>query len=89
MARAVLKRPVLLALDEATAVLDPAAEATILEELRHEFAGRSILAVLSRPDAARGFDRVIVIDRGRLVDEGDYQTLARRDGSLAPLLAAE
>jgi ABC-type branched-subunit amino acid transport system ATPase component len=89
MARAVLKRPVLLALDEATAVLDPAAEATILEALRHEFAGRSILAVLSRPDAARGFDRVIVIDRGRLVDEGDYQTLARRDRSLAPLLAAE
>jgi len=89
MARAVLKRPVLLALDEATAVLDPAAEATILEALRHEFAGRSILAVLSRPDAARGFDRVVVIDRGRLVDEGDYQTLARRDRSLAPLLAAE
>src|SRR5437764_1402095 len=89
MARAVLKRPVLLALDEATAVLDPAAEATILEELRHEFAGRSILAVLSRPDAARGFDRVAVIDHGRLGDEGDYQTLARRDRSLAPLLAAE
>src|SRR5436190_2210536 len=89
IARAVLKRPVLLALDEATAVLDPAAEARILEALRHEFAGRSILAVLSRPDAARGFDRVVVIDRGRLVDEGDYQTLARRDRSLAPLLAAE
>jgi putative ABC transport system ATP-binding protein len=87
--RAVLKRPVLLALDEATAVLDPAAETTILDALRHEFAGRSILAALSRPDAARGFDRVVVIDRGRLVDEGDYQTLARRDRSLAPLLAAE
>jgi ABC-type multidrug transport system fused ATPase/permease subunit len=47
------------------------------------------LAALSRPDAARGFDRVIVIDRGRLKEEGDYQTLTRRDGSLAPLLAAE
>ena len=87
--RAVLKRPVLLALDEATAVLDPGAEATILDALRQEFAGRSILAALSRPDAARGFDRVVVIDRGRLKEEGDYQTLTRRDGSLAPLLAAE
>jgi ABC-type multidrug transport system fused ATPase/permease subunit len=87
--RAVLKRPVLLALDEATAVLDPAAEATILDALRQEFAGRSILAALSRPDAARGFDRVVVIDRGRLKEDGDYQTLSRRDGSLAPLLAAE
>ena len=77
------------ALDEATAVLDPTAEATILDALRQEFAGRSILAALSRPDAARGFDRVVVIDRGRLKEDGDYQTLTRRDGSLAPLLAAE
>jgi ABC-type transport system involved in cytochrome bd biosynthesis fused ATPase/permease subunit len=44
---------------------------------------------LSRPDAARGFDRVVIIDRGRLKEDGDYQTLSRRDGSLAPLLAAE
>jgi len=89
IARAVLKRPVLLALDEATAVLDPAAETTILEALRQEFSGRGVLAALSRLDAAQGFDRVLVIDRGRLVKEGDYRTLARRDGSLTPLLAAE
>jgi len=48
--------------------------------------GRLEIAVVA---AARGFDRVVVIDHGRLVDEGDYQTLARRDRSLAPLLAAE
>lgn len=89
VARAVLKRPVLLALDEATAVLDPAAETAILDALRQEFAERSVMAALSRPDAARGFDRVLFIDRGRLVDEGDYQTLTRRDGALAPPLAAE
>jgi energy-coupling factor transporter ATP-binding protein EcfA2 len=89
IARAVLKRPVLLALDEATAVLDPTAEATMLDALRREFSGRSIVAALSRPDAAQGFDRVLVIDRGRLVEEGVYRTLAGRDGALAPLLAAE
>ena len=89
IARAVLKRPVLLALDEATAVLDPTAETAILDALRQEFSGRSVLAALSRPDAAQGFDRVVVIDRGRIVDEGDYRTLARRNGSLTPLLAAE
>jgi ABC-type multidrug transport system fused ATPase/permease subunit len=47
------------------------------------------VAALSRPDAARGFDRVLVIDRGRLVDAGDYRTLTKPDRSLAPLMAAE
>ena len=89
IARAVLKRPVLLALDEATAVLDPAAETAILDALRREFSGRSVLAALSRPDAAEGFDRVLVIDRGRLVEDGDYRKLARGDGSPTPRLAAE
>ena len=89
IARAVLKRPIVLALEEATAVLDPGAETTILAALREEFAGRSVLAALSRPDAARGFDRVFVIDHGRVIEEGDYRTLAHRDGSLTPRLAAE
>jgi ABC-type multidrug transport system fused ATPase/permease subunit len=89
IARAVLKRPVLLALDEASAVLDAAAETAIFDALRHEFDGRSILAALSRPDAARGFDRVLVMDHGRLVDDGDYRKLAGPDGPLAPLMAAE
>ncbi|MBV9967250.1 MAG: ATP-binding cassette domain-containing protein [Alphaproteobacteria bacterium] len=89
IARAVLKRPVLLALDEATAVLDARAETAILDALRREFAERSVFAVLSRPDAARGFERVLVIDRGRLVEEGDYGSLTKPDGPLAPLLAAE
>src|SRR5712672_4002768 len=84
IARAVLKRPVLLALDEATAVLDPAAETAIFDALRREFDGRSVLAALSRPDAARGFDRVLVMDHGRLVDDGDYRKLAGPDGPLAP-----
>jgi ABC-type multidrug transport system fused ATPase/permease subunit len=89
IARAVLKRPVVLALDEATAVLDPAAETAIFDALRREFAERSIVAALSRPDAARGFDRVLVIDRGRIASEGEYRELTKPDGPLAPLLAAE
>jgi len=89
IARAVLKRPVVLALDEATAVLDPAAESRILAALRHEFERRSLFATLSRPEGARGFDRVLVMEHGRLVTDGDYATLTRPDGPLAPLMAAE
>jgi|HubBroStandDraft_4_1064222.scaffolds.fasta_scaffold00670_7 ABC-type multidrug transport system fused ATPase/permease subunit len=89
IARAVLKRPVLLLIEEATAVLDPTAEDRILASLRREFGGRTVLAALSRPEAARGFDRVLVMDQGRLVDDGDYDALSRGDGPLAPLMAAE
>ena len=89
IARAVLKRPVLLLLDEATAVLDPAAEDHVLAALRHEFAGRTIVAALSRPEAARGFHRVLVMEHGRLVEEGEYDALSRAEGPLAPLMAAE
>jgi ABC-type multidrug transport system fused ATPase/permease subunit len=89
LARAALKRPDLLALNEATAVLDPASEARILDQLKGEFAGRSIVASLSRPSLGRAFDRVLVMDQGRLVDEGAYETLSQPDGPLAPLMAAE
>ncbi len=70
-------------------MLDPVAEDQILASLRHEFAGRTVLAALSRPEAARGFDRVLVMEQGRLVNDGDYDALSRTDGPLAPLMAAE
>jgi ABC-type multidrug transport system fused ATPase/permease subunit len=89
IARAVLKRPVLLALDEATAVLDPASEMQMLDGLRREFAGRSVLATLSRPGAARGFDNVLILEHGHVVKEGPYDSLSGEDGPLAPLMAAE
>lgn len=89
IARAVLKRPVVLALDDATAVLDPATESRVLEALRREFSeGRSIVAALSRPDAARGFPRVLVMEQGRVVEQGTYQDLMR-EGVPALRLAAE
>jgi ABC-type multidrug transport system fused ATPase/permease subunit len=50
--------------------------------------GRSLLAAVSRPAAARDFDRVLVIEQGRIVDDADYDTLSGADGPLAPLLAA-
>jgi ABC-type transport system involved in cytochrome bd biosynthesis fused ATPase/permease subunit len=48
-----------------------------------------MLAALSRPEAARGFERVLVVQHGRLVDDGAYEALSRADGPLAPLMAAE
>ena len=89
IARAVLKRPVLLALDEATAVLDPAAESRILDALRQEFDGRSVVAALPRTSLASEFDKVLVMEQGRVVDQGSYRDLNRDEGPLAPQMAAE
>ena len=89
IARAVLKRPSVLALDEAMAVLDPAAENRILASLRSEFAGRSIIAALSRPEAARCFGRLLLMEHGRLIDETDAAAIARAEPDRAARLAAE
>lgn len=90
IARAVLKRPTLLALDEATAVLDPAAENRILEALRREFTGRAMLVSLSRKEVAQGFDRVLVMDQGRLTADGGDDTGGKTREQAAPSrLAAE
>jgi putative ABC transport system ATP-binding protein len=89
LARAVLKRPLLLALDDATAGLDPAAESRILDALRREFDGRSVIAALSRPEAAHGFDRVLLMEHGRLVEEGPYDAVVHPAEEPAPRLAAE
>jgi ABC-type transport system involved in cytochrome bd biosynthesis fused ATPase/permease subunit len=85
----VLKRPVLLALDEATAVLDPAEESAILEALRDECDGRSVIAALSRPEAAHGFDRVLLMEQGKVTATGDYNSVIAPNHTPTLPLAAE
>ncbi|HEX3415049.1 MAG TPA: ABC transporter ATP-binding protein [Stellaceae bacterium] len=89
IASAVLKRPDLMALNDATAVLDGTTETTLLERLRLEFADRSLVWSLHRPRLASAFDRVLVMEHGRLVDQGPPAELEKPGSPLAPLLAAE
>jgi putative ABC transport system ATP-binding protein len=89
IARAVLKRPDLVALNDATAVLDAATEAAILERLKAEFAERSLVWSLHRARLASAFDQVLVMEHGRLVDQGAYAELEKPGSPLAPLMAAE
>jgi ABC-type multidrug transport system fused ATPase/permease subunit len=72
LARAVLKRPEVLVLDEATASLDEGAQATILENLFHEFRGRSLFWLLHRPALAELFDHVLVLEDGKLAEQGVF-----------------
>jgi energy-coupling factor transporter ATP-binding protein EcfA2 len=89
IAGAVLKRPDLMALNDATAVLDGATETALLDRLKAEFAERSLVWSLHRPRLASAFDRVLVMEHGRLVDQGPPAELEKPGSPLAPLLAAE
>jgi putative ABC transport system ATP-binding protein len=89
IATGLLKRPDLLALSDATAVLDSETEAAILGRLQRELAGRSLVCSLPRPRLASAFDRVLIMDQGRLVDQGGFAELQKPGSALAPLMAAE
>ncbi len=89
IARTLLKNPCLLLLDEATASLDEASQAQILELIRTRLARRTVVSITHRLSTARECDRVVVMDRGQVAQEGTYDELARQDGVFRRLLRQE
>ena len=89
IARALLKRPDLLILNEATAALDGQAQAQVTEGLRQEMAGRGLIWVLHRPSLARNFDRVLVMSGGKLQEQGRFAELDNKNSLTTLLIAAE
>ncbi len=87
--RAVLKRPDLLILNEATSALDGQAQAAVSKGLADEFAGRGMIWVLHRASLARNFDRVLVMSGGKLQEQGTPDQLAPKGSLMSMLLAAE
>jgi ABC-type multidrug transport system fused ATPase/permease subunit len=89
VARAVLKRPDLLILNEATSALDGQAQSRIARGLMEEFAGRGIVWVLHRASLARNFDRVFVLSNGKLQEQGTPSELDNNGSLMSMLIAAE
>jgi len=80
LVRALLKRPVLLVLDQAAAVLDATSQQRVVQSVLEERKGQGVIWVLSRPEYAERFAKVLVMQRGRLVESGPFAELKRKTG---------
>jgi putative ABC transport system ATP-binding protein len=80
LVRALLKRPVLLVLDQAAAVLDPVSQQRVVQQVLAERKDQGVIWVLSRPEYAESFAVVLVMERGRLVESGAPTELKRKTG---------
>jgi ATP-binding cassette subfamily B protein len=80
IARAVLKDPRILVLDEATSALDAESEHLVKEALERLMRGRTTLIIAHRLSTVMDADRVLVMDAGRIVQNGPHAVLLREDG---------
>jgi ATP-binding cassette subfamily B multidrug efflux pump len=85
IARVLLKNAPILILDEATSALDSEVEAAIQESLYTLMEGKTVIAVAHRLSTIAAMDRLIVMDEGRIVEDGPHQALLRRRGIYAAL----
>ncbi len=85
IARVILKNAPILVLDEATSALDSEVEAAIQSSLGTLMQGRTVIAIAHRLSTIAQMDRLVVLDRGRIVEQGSHDELLRRNGHYASL----
>jgi ATP-binding cassette, subfamily B, bacterial len=89
IARAILKNPPLLLLDEATSALDAESERMVQAALESAMRDRTTLVVAHRLATVQQADRIIVLDHGRIVEQGTHSTLMHANGVYARLAALQ
>jgi ABC-type multidrug transport system fused ATPase/permease subunit len=81
IARALLKNPPILILDEATSALDAESERLVQEAIEHLMANRTAMVIAHRLATVRKADRIVVLERASMVEEGNHETLLAKQGT--------
>lgn len=87
IARALITQPKILILDEATSALDYESESIIQQNMRAICQGRTVFIIAHRLSAVRQCDRILVVERGQIVEQGNHQELLQEQGHYARLHA--
>ncbi|MBI6609511.1 multidrug ABC transporter ATP-binding protein, partial [Pseudomonas viridiflava] len=85
IARVMLKNAPILLLDEATSALDSEVEVAIQESLDEMMQGKTVIAIAHRLSTIAAMDRLIVMDNGRIIEQGTHSELLERNGTYARL----
>lgn len=86
IARAILKNPAILVLDEATSALDSASEKLVQEALEKLMQDRTSLVIAHRLSTIQKADKIVVMDRGKIVEQGTHKSLMEKDGAYKALV---
>jgi ATP-binding cassette subfamily B multidrug efflux pump len=84
-----LKDAPILVLDEATSALDSEVEGAIQEQLVNLMKGKTVIAIAHRLSTIAAMDRLVIMDEGRIIEEGSHADLLRRGGLYAELWARQ
>lgn len=89
IARALVRGAPIMIFDEATSSLDSISEHKIQHAIENSFKGRTVFVIAHRLSTIRNVDRVIVLDEGQIIEDGDFDTLLSQDGHFAKLWAIQ
>jgi ABC-type multidrug transport system fused ATPase/permease subunit len=89
IARAVIRNPQILVLDEATSHLDNVSEQLVQQALQNAARGRTTIVIAHRLSTIRDANKLVVLDRGRIVEQGTWESLAAAGGTFQRLVAVD